>query len=150
VIREEGITALWTGLLPTFVGSIPYEGSQFLVYDGLRSTYMRRSGIKEISPFINSILGGAAGVVSQTVAYPFEIVRRLMMLTDDQGRHLYSSMGECFRKVWEKEGIQGFYRGLVFNAVRVIPFSMLQYTVYDETCKCFGWVKKLLGVRKLI
>jgi solute carrier family 25 phosphate transporter 23/24/25/41 len=149
VVREEGFTGLWTGLMPTFVGAIPYEGSQFWVYDGMRSVYSRQTGAETISPFVNSVLGGAAGVVSQTVAYPFELVRRLMMLTDDNGHKLYRSMGECFRKIWEKEGIPGFYKGLTFNAVRVIPFSMLQYTVYDETCKFFGWMKKTLNVRSL-
>lgn len=137
VVREEGFTALWTGLTPTVAGSVPYEGANYLVYDVFREVYIRNWKPGRVSPAANAVMGTAAGMVSQAVAYPFEIVRRKMMLTTDDGRHLYDTMTQCFVDTYEKEGIPGFFRGLGWNTLKVIPFSALQYTLYDETCKVF-------------
>jgi solute carrier family 25 phosphate transporter 23/24/25/41 len=131
IASEEGFFALWTGLLPTLAGSIPYEGSQYVVYDKLRQKRGR------VTPLTNAINGTIAGIVSQSIAYPFETVRKLMMITNADGTKMYQSMTECFAKVYENEGIGGFFRGLGINTFKVIPFSALQYTLYDEMCNLF-------------
>jgi hypothetical protein len=143
VAQEEGFLSLWTGLTPTIVGSIPYEGSQYLVYDRLREMYVLHTQCRHVRPFANAVLGGIAGIVSQSVAYPFETVRKLMMLTDLSGHKIYRSMTECFLKVYETEGMNGFFKGLGLNTLKVIPFSALQYTLYDETCKAILWLRRV-------
>ena len=148
VFREEGLTALWTGLTPTVLGSIPYEGANYLVYDMLKQVYIREWNVNFIAPRANLVLGTAAGIVSQAVAYPFEIVRRKMMLTDERGHKLYDTMTDCFRDTYAKEGMHGFYKGLGWNTVKVIPFSALQYTMYDETCKLIRRLRALNAARK--
>ena len=148
VIREEGFTSLWTGLMPTVVGSIPYEGTNYLVYDMLKQFYIREWNVNFVSPSANVVLGTAAGIVSQAVAYPFEIMRRKMMLTDESGHAKYRTMTECFRDTYAKEGVEGLFRGIGWNTVKVIPFSALQYTLYDETCKLFRKLRALNAKRK--
>jgi len=142
IIAEDGVTALWTGLAPTIVGSIPYEGTNYLVYDGIRSLWLRRGEDRRMTPLANAVIGAAAGLVSQAVAYPFEVVRRLMMMTGDDGRRLYGSMGEGFKDVWGREGLKGLFRGLKWNTVKAIPFAALQYTLYDEACRAFRDVRR--------
>jgi hypothetical protein len=137
IASEEGFFALWTGLLPTLAGSIPYEGSQYVVYDTLR----QKSG--HVTPLTNAVIGTIAGIVSQSVAYPFETVRKLMMITAPDGKKIYGSMTECFAKVYEKEGIGGFFRGLGVNTLKVVPFSALQYTLYDEMCSLLLRLRKI-------
>jgi hypothetical protein len=143
IAKEEGFLSLWTGLTPTIVGSIPYEGSQYLVYDKLREIYLGKSGAARVKPLANAVLGGIAGIVSQSVAYPFETVRKLMMLTDSQGRKIYTSMTQCFLDVYRNEGVEGFFKGMELNTFKVIPFSALQYTLYDEACKALLWLRKI-------
>ena len=136
IVQEEGVTSLWSGLLPTIVGSIPYESSQYLVYGQLRQFSVNREN-KPLSPLQNAVFGTMAGMISATVAYPFESVRKLMMVTDENGNKLYHSMIGCIKEVVKKDGIQGLYRGVGLNAFKVIPYSALQYTLYDEVCKVF-------------
>lgn len=143
IVTEEGILSLWTGLKPTVIGSIPYEGSNYFIYDIFRQLYIRKTGTKTISPKTNAVLGTAAGMASQAVAYPFEVVRRLMMLTNPDGSKMHSSMRACFKKVYKEEGIAGFFKGIGLNTIKVIPFSALQYTLYDETCKSFAYLRSM-------
>jgi hypothetical protein len=44
--------------------------------------------------------------------------------------------------VYRTDGIRGFFRGLGLNTLKVIPFSALQYTLYEETCAAFLWLKR--------
>lgn len=143
IVKEEGITSLWAGLTPTIIGSIPYEGSNYFVYDIFRQMYLKNTNRKSISPKTNAIIGTAAGMVSQAVAYPFEVVRRLMMLTNPDGSKMYTSMRACFKQVYKEEGLRGFFKGIGLNTIKVIPFSALQYTLYDETCKSFAFMRSM-------
>jgi hypothetical protein len=88
-------------------------------------------------------LGGIAGIVSQSIAYPFETVRKLMMLTDVNGKKRYATMTQCFLSVYRSEGIEGFFKGIGLNTLKVIPFSALQYTLYDEACKAMLWLRRI-------
>lgn len=144
IVKEEGIYSLWAGLMPTLIGSIPYEGSQYFLYGKLRQLYQNHYNRKTVSPFANVVIGSLAGMFSQSVAYPFETVRKLMMITDDDGHKIYTSMTHCFVDMYKKEGLNGLYRGMGVNLFRVIPYSALQYTLYDETSKLYMFIKRRL------
>ncbi|KAK8888099.1 hypothetical protein M9Y10_039160 [Tritrichomonas musculus] len=145
IVKEEGFTALWSGLKPTVIGSIPYESSQYLVYSQLRQRILKRTH-KPLTSFQNAILGTAAGMISATIAYPFENLRKLMMCLDGEGKKKYSSMTKCLKHVMATEGISGLYHGVVLNAFKAIPYSALQFTLYDEVCHLF--IKMKLYTKK--
>lgn len=133
IVKEEGITAFWSGIAPTIMGAIPFEGSQFVCYDGLLEMYKKYSGNKVVTPVWNSAIGATAGAISQTIAFPFDVVRKRMMAGKQDGVAL--SMGQTFAKIWQEEGVPGFFKGLSINMVKIIPYSALQYTIYGETKK---------------
>lgn len=141
IVREEGITAFWSGIAPTIAGAIPFEGSQFFCYDGLCELYKRQSGQKVISPVWNCAIGATAGAISQTVAFPFDVVRKRMMAGKQGG--MSGSMGAAFAKIWKEEGVPGFFKGLTINMVKIIPYSAMQYTIYGETKKALLRYKAL-------
>ncbi|OHS96175.1 Mitochondrial substrate carrier family protein B [Tritrichomonas foetus] len=143
IARDEGITSLWSGLLPTIVGSIPYESSQYLVYGQLRQFAVNKSS-QPLTPLQNVTFGTIAGIASATITYPFENVRKMMMITDENGNKLHTSMIGCMKSVFKTEGIHGLYKGVALNAIKVIPYSALQYTLYDEVCKLFIRAKKIV------
>lgn len=143
IMKEEGISALWSGITPTVIGSIPYEGSQYLVYGQLRQIIVERTK-KPLTPLQNMLLGTCAGMISASMAYPFENIRKFMMTQNAQSHPDYSSMYGCMKYILRTEGIGGLYKGVVLNAFKVIPYSALQYTLYDEVCKLFIKTKKIV------
>lgn len=57
--------------------------------------------------------GGTAGAVAQTVAFPFDVVRRRMQVsTFVPNSPQYSGIFDAFRKIWKGEGYLGFSRGI--------------------------------------
>lgn len=49
----------------------------------------------------------------------------------------YWGMTDAFQRIWRREGIVGFYRGLVPNYVKVIPSISLSFVVYEELKRVF-------------
>jgi len=145
MMQEEGPASLFAGIVPTVIGVIPYEGAQFYAYGGLKNFYMKYTGAKQLSPWANCFVGAAAGMFSQTFSYPFDVVRKRMMLKDENGKRLYNGMFDAFKQVLAKEGPIGLYRGVGLNLVKVVPFAALQFTLVEETRKAFVRVNQMLA-----
>ena len=83
IAREEGVAALFRGWLPSVIGVIPYVGLNFSVYETCKDVIVRSRGLKsdrEIEVWQRLAVGGFAGSVGQTVAYPLDVVRRRMQV----------------------------------------------------------------------
>ena len=130
IIREEGFFGLWHGLMPTVAGAIVYEGSQYVVSSGIKQFYAKKDG--HISALNHLLTGACAGVVSQTIAFPFDVMRRRMMIVDANGKKLYPSYFACFKTILNEEGAIGFFRGVTVNLMKAIPCAALQYTINEE------------------
>ena len=138
MIKEEGPQSLFGGILPTIMGVIPYEGAQFYAYGGLKNLYQTKIAPgKPITPFVNCLIGASAGMFSQTFSYPFDVIRKRMMLKDEQGKPLYNGMIDAFKTVVKQDGVGGLYRGVGLNLIKVVPFAALQFTIKEETQKAF-------------
>jgi solute carrier family 25 phosphate transporter 23/24/25/41 len=62
-IHEEGLTALYDGMLPSLLGIIPYCAINYTVYDGLKSVYIKS---KQRDPNAFIVLG--CGAISSSTA----------------------------------------------------------------------------------
>lgn len=150
MMKEEGFSSLYAGIVPTVMGVIPYEGAQFYAYGGLKQLYTTRIAPgKPISPFANCLIGAAAGMFSQTFSYPFDVIRKRMMLKDEKGKPIYNGMIDAFMTVYNKEGVPGLYRGVGLNLIKVVPFAALQFTILEETRKAFFKVRAAINQPKV-
>lgn len=84
-------------------------------------------------PVFNSaysfLLGSVAGAIGATIVYPIDLVKTRMQ--NQKGNSLYSSYGDCFRKVIKNEGAVGMYSGLLPQLVGVAPEKAIKLTVND-------------------
>ena len=77
--EQEGVAALYRGWLPSVIGVVPYVGLNFAVYETLKDMAIRSYGCsseRELSRTYRLCAGGIAGTIGQTLAYPFDVVRR--------------------------------------------------------------------------
>ena len=52
----------------------------------------------------------------------------------EQGHHSekrYSGVIDCIRKVFQQEGVQGFYRGCATNLLRTTPAAVITFTSFE-------------------
>jgi solute carrier family 25 (mitochondrial folate transporter), member 32 len=43
----------------------------------------------------------------------------------------YTGMIDTSRKIWSKEGVVGFFKGILPNAIRVAPGAAITFVVYE-------------------
>ncbi|KAG8714942.1 hypothetical protein FRC08_011223 [Ceratobasidium sp. 394] len=138
VVREEGgIRGLYRGLIPTAVGVAPYVGINFAAYERLRQIITPDGG--EYGAPRKLLCGALAGSISQTLTYPFDVLRRKMQVVGMSNGMLgykYNGAIDALKTIVRVEGVAGLYRGLWPNLLKVAPSIATSFFTY-ETVKEF-------------
>ncbi|KAG6861914.1 hypothetical protein C0995_009864 [Termitomyces sp. Mi166 len=111
IMREEGgIRGLYRGLVTTSAGVAPYVGINFAAYEFLRGIITPPG---KSSVWRKLTCGALAGTISQTLTYPFDVLRRKMQVTGMKGGSVkYDGAFDALRSIIKAEGVVGLYRGL--------------------------------------
>lgn len=76
--------------------------------------------------------GALSKLVASVVTYPSQVVRsRLQQRPDAAGVVRYRGVLHAVRSAARREGLPGFYRGIVPNVLRVMPQSAITFLVYE-------------------
>ncbi|KAG5641755.1 hypothetical protein DXG03_004287 [Asterophora parasitica] len=124
ILREEGgVRGLYRGLITTAVGVAPYVGINFAAYEFLRSI-ITPPGKSSVSRKLSC--GALAGTVSQTLTYPFDVLRRKMQVTGMKGGSVkYDGALHALSTILKQEGVTGLYRGLWPNLRECCLFDLV-------------------------
>ena len=128
VWQEGGVRALFKGFIPTMLSVSPFIAINFASFDLLKQRVPVHSNVNIL------LLGAASGLLAQSVCYPLDTVRRRQQM---KGRH-YDGVVDAFRQIVKAEGVRGLYRGMVPNAVKVVPNNAIRFVVFEAVKKHMG------------
>ncbi|KAJ7956505.1 Mitochondrial ADP/ATP carrier protein [Quillaja saponaria] len=111
-LSSDGIAGLYRGFGVSIVGITMYRGMYFGIYDTMKPIVL--VGPFEGNFFASFLLGWSITTVSGVCAYPFDTLRRRMMLTSGQP-HKYQNMVHAFREIVQHEGFPSLFRGVTAN-----------------------------------
>ena len=132
-VRSQGITGLYTGWSVTVAGAFVYRAGQLGCF----------KQIQDMNPYKKDkgMMGGLSSFAAVTAArtvvmpfnYPFDTVRRRMMLQSEKpvAERLYKGSVDCFTKVLKKEGLAGMYKGMIPEIFRGVGGSVV-IVMYDR------------------
>jgi len=138
-VRQQGITGLYTGWSVTVAGAFVYRAGQLGCF----------KQIQDLNPYKNDkgTLGAVSAFVAVTAArtvvmpfnYPFDTVRRRMMLQSEKpmSERLYKGSIHCFKEVLKNEGLKGMYKGMIPELFRGVGGSLV-IVAYDRIKTIFG------------
>ncbi|RCV04980.1 hypothetical protein SETIT_1G044800v2 [Setaria italica] len=133
---REGPRAFYRGLVPSLLGMVPYAGIDLTVYETLKEmskTYVLKDS--DPGPLVQLGCGTVSGALGATCVYPLQVVRTRMQAQSANSEDPYRGMTDCFRRTLRREGISGFYKGLVPNLLKVVPAASITYLVYETMKK---------------
>lgn len=132
----------YQGFVPTILGIIPYAGVSFFVFESSKQYLRNVNNSYNLSPIQIFFSGLLAGAMGQTVAYPFDVIRRRMQLyriTEHLPSHHYNSgIKNAIKSVIKTHGwMKGVFSGLSINYIKVAPASGVSFLVYETLKKKF-------------
>ena len=81
-------------------------------------------------------LAQSVAAVSVTAAYPFDTVRRRLMMMSGEGEKMYKNTMDCWRKIAADEGSRAFFKGNLANVIRSVGCALV-LVMYDELIDIF-------------
>jgi len=138
-LRAQGITGLYTGWSVTVAGAFVYRAGQLGCFKQIQdlNPYAKDKGtLGAVSSFVAVT---AARTVVMPFNYPFDTVRRRMMLESEKSveNRVYKGSFDCARQVLAKEGLKGMYKGMIPELFRGVGGSLV-IVAYDRIKVIFG------------
>ncbi|KLU86200.1 hypothetical protein MAPG_05217 [Magnaporthiopsis poae ATCC 64411] len=97
------------------------------------------AAIAALRSWAELLAGGVAGLVSQTVSYPLEIIRRRMQVGGAVGDGRRLRIAETAAIIMKEKGVRGFFVGLTIGYAKVAPMAAVAFYTYEKS-------KILLGI----
>lgn len=142
--NTEGYVGFYKGFAPTLLTGVPYVMLQMTFFEVIKrrcSPTRTQPRESDASPGVLRLLltsgfaGSLAGVAAQSLVFPGDTVRKRMMSNGIDGRpRIYRSSWDCAVKIFQREGLLGFYSGVLPLCLRAIPSGAVQFASY-ELCK---------------
>ncbi|XP_078387436.1 mitochondrial adenyl nucleotide antiporter SLC25A24-like [Cetorhinus maximus] len=126
MVREGGYMSLWRGNGVNVLKITPETGIKFMAYEQYKRFFPSSHATLEVHE--RFVAGSLAGVTSQTLIYPMEILKTRMGL-GKSGQ--YSGIFDCAQKMFRTEGPRSFFKGYVPNVIGIIPYAGIDLAVYE-------------------
>ncbi|KAI0111928.1 mitochondrial carrier [Daldinia grandis] len=148
ITPRSGLVNFYRGFSTTLLGMVPYAGVSFLTHDTV-SDLFRLPSIRQyttlakpanapvdkpapLQAWAELIAGGLAGVVSQTVSYPLEVIRRRQQVSGAVGDGRRLRIGQTASMIFRERGILGFFVGLSIGYVKVLPMGAVSFYTWER------------------
>lgn len=119
-----GFSRIYAGLGPAALGSAPNAALFFCTYDTIKKQATSRLGVAD-SPGLHMVAASAGEVAACLIRVPTEIVKQRR-----QAGAGSSGLG-IVRSTLAAEGALGLYRGYFTTLAREIPFSLIQFPLWE-------------------
>ncbi|KAM6559259.1 hypothetical protein CsatA_028498 [Cannabis sativa] len=135
--RKDGVRGIYRGLPASLHGMIIHRGIYFGGFDTMKEM-MSNESKPEVSLLKRWIAAQAVTTTAGMLSYPFDTVRRRMMMQSGLETPMYRNTWDCWRKIYKTEGVVSFYRGAVSNIFRSTGAAAI-LVLYDEVKKFMNW-----------
>ncbi|ETS65366.1 hypothetical protein PaG_00099 [Moesziomyces aphidis] len=145
LLAQYPVLKFYRGFSVTVMGMIPYAGTSFLVFGRCKTMLQdlfppsepaadvpgsRRRWFWPSKTVVDLSAGALAGALSQTAAYPFEVIRRRQQVGGIIRPGAMLGMGETAAWIYKTSGWRGFYVGLSIGFLKVVPMTSISFAVW--------------------
>jgi solute carrier family 25 protein 16 len=126
----------YRGFTVSFLGTLPYRGGIFLVWETLNARSRERLSpeFREANRHkIHLVIGAVAGTSSQIASYPLEVIRRMQQAHKTVSPRGFMGFREAVELIWRTGGWKGFYAGLGIGLTKQVPMHSISLAVWQAS-----------------
>ncbi|KAK4877249.1 hypothetical protein RN001_009755 [Aquatica leii] len=127
-MKSDGLIGMYRGFVVSVQGIIIYRATYFGCFDTAKGMLPDPKS----TPFLVTFaIAQAVTTFAGVTSYPFDTVRRRMMMQSGQKEVLYKNTADCWIKIYKQEGVIAFFRGSLSNIIRGMGGALV-LVLYDE------------------
>ncbi|NWV73499.1 SAMC protein, partial [Dasyornis broadbenti] len=130
--KAGGFRGIYAGVPSTAIGSFPNAAAFFITYENVKSVLPHGSS-SYLSPATHMVAASLGEVVACLIRVPSEVVKQRAQVSPSSGTLRILS------HTLYHEGIQGLYRGYKSTVLREIPFSLVQFPLWESLKDLWSW-----------
>ncbi|KAA0718797.1 Solute carrier family 25 member 36-A [Triplophysa tibetana] len=129
ILEKEGPRSLFRGLGPNLVGVAPSRAIYFAAYSASKEKL--NNVFDPDSTQVHMLSAGLAGFTAITATNPIWLIKtRLQLDARNRGERRMSAF-ECFRRVYQSDGLRGFYRGMSASYAGISE-TVIHFVIYES------------------
>ncbi|KAJ5568273.1 Calcium dependent mitochondrial carrier protein [Penicillium hetheringtonii] len=133
--RAGGMRSLFAGNGLNVLKVMPESAIKFGAYESAKRFFARMEGhndTKRLLPASQFLSGGIGGMVAQCFVYPLDTLKfRMQCSTVEGGLRGNKLIAATARKVWNANGLLGFFRGLPLGLVGMFPYAAIDLSTFE-------------------
>uniref|UniRef100_A0A8C7AU29 Mitochondrial S-adenosylmethionine carrier protein n=1 Tax=Neovison vison TaxID=452646 RepID=A0A8C7AU29_NEOVI len=123
--KAGGFHGIYAGVPSAAIGSFPNAAAFFITYEYVK-WFLHTDSSSYLMPVKHMLAASAGEVVACLIRVPSEVVKqRAQVSASSRTFHIFSN-------ILYTEGVQGLYRGYKSTVLREIPFSLVQFPLWES------------------
>jgi solute carrier family 25 (adenine nucleotide translocator) protein 4/5/6/31 len=132
IAKSDGPVGLYRGFFVSVQGIIIYRAAYFGMFDTAK--HLATGDGKKLNFFAAWGIAQVVTIGSGVLSYPWDTVRRRMMMQSGRKDIMYKNTLDCAMKIIKNEGISAMFKGALSNVFRGTGGALV-LAIYDEIQK---------------
>lgn len=133
IVKEEGIGALYKGVVPTMLRQGCNQAVNFTAYQFIKAKVMAYEGTDSLMPWQSLLIGGFSGGMGPLVNNPLDVVKtRMQKQVVHPGKQpKYTGLGQACTLIAKDEGPLALWKGITPRLLRIMPGQAITFMTYE-------------------
>lgn len=132
ITKEEGIFALWRGVMPTVGRAMVVNAAQLASYDQAKQFFTSTVGFRD-GIGLHFCASMVSGLVTTLASMPVDIAKtRIQNMRTVNGKPEYSGALDVIQKVIRNEGVFSLWKGFLPYYSRLGPHTVLTFILLEQ------------------
>jgi solute carrier family 25 aspartate/glutamate transporter 12/13 len=129
IVKELGVTGLYTGLRATLLRDVPFSIIYFSTYGFVKQKLTDANGnISSLKVFLTAFIAGTAAAAAST---PADVIKTRLQVKPVPGQVPYKGVIDCTTQTLAKEGVKALFKGIGPRIIVISPLFGIALVVYE-------------------
>ena len=133
IVREEGIGALYKGVVPTMLRQGCNQAVNFTAYNAIKKKVLEMQNLQVLPSWQSLMIGGLSGGMGPMVNNPLDVVKtRLQKQVVHEGKQpKYTGLLQACGVIAREEGAFALWKGITPRLLRIMPGQAITFMTYE-------------------